>query len=303
MWLEEDSYMGRESYMGRRGTRSGGCNSCFIMIWSMITFVVCLCLSGSVTNYVDDGDGGGCYREYWSFGRSRIVCRGNSRWTSRPISQDKLPPPTAVVLGNSSLEGNGAGDGEPDYWSLYVAVIGGSIASLLTIIATLGPACRRGGTSSPLIVGGVILFAGLLHLSVTICLGVQFFTSEDDQWVYNHFRSQQYYQFDGTLYNYLANDYYYRNWSVLVLFAFFFTLTSTLWELLFMMCVLLPNDGHSARLTNVYYAEPRTSTAEPRISTTEPRISTKYSTQFDAHAAKPAAAPEATATSAPAANV
>ena len=42
--------MGRESYMGRRGTRSGGGNSCAIMIWSMITFVVCLCLSGSVTN-------------------------------------------------------------------------------------------------------------------------------------------------------------------------------------------------------------------------------------------------------------
>jgi len=284
---------GRESYGDRRGSRSGGCNACFIMMWSMITFVVCLFLCANVTNYIDDDDdgsgeddGGGCYYVYYTFGPARWVCRGGSRWTSRPISQDSLPPPTAVLLGNNSLEGHGAGDGEPDYWSLYVAVIGGPIASLLTIIATLGPACRRGGTSSPLLVGGVILFAGLLHLSVTICLGVQFFTSEDDEWVYNHFRSEQYYQFDGTLYNYLVNDHYYSGFASLVAFAFFFTLTSTLWELLFMACVLLPNDGQSERLTNVFYSE--------RFSY-EPNIATKYST----HVA-PEAIPAATATSAPA---
>jgi hypothetical protein len=263
--------MGRQT---RRGSSAGSCNSCFIIFWSIITFCLCLALVMRLRFYMDADL---CYYDWycctwscWNYCR-RWVCRGGDYWITRPFGQDMLPPPVALAL-NSSESTTGAGDGEPDYWSLYVGVFCGTTASLIAMFAAIGPASQRGDSGNALCIAGTMLFAGVLHLAVTICLGVQFFTSEE-QWVYNAYREDQYYKIDGTLYDYLVDDHYYRDFANVVMTTFIFCLISAIWELGFILCIfLIPSDEMSERITNVYW-EPsyvgahRANAAPPAVST------------------------------------
>jgi len=236
-------------------------NSCCLLFWSFITAIVCITLVSEVTFFVGADM---CFDDFrrcgfgFGFRSSRFcrrrVCAGGTRWTTRPFDQDKLPPPQIDEFGsgNGTEAFSGAGDGSPDYWSIYVAVFCGTAASIITIIGACGGAFRRGG-AHPLCVSFSIFSAGMLHLAAVVSLGIQFFTSKE-QTVYNLFRSEQYFEIDDTLYSYLINDSFLDEFASRVGAAFFFCLTSAIWEILFTLCILLPSDAKAEQMTNVSWA-------------------------------------------------
>ena len=147
-------------------------------------------------------------------------------------------------------------------WSIYVTVFCGTAASVITILGACGGAFRRGGVH-PLCISISIFSAGILHLAVVVCLGIQFFTSKE-QTVYNLFRSEQYFEVDGSLYNYPINNSYYEEFASRVGFVFFFALSSAIWEVMFTLCIMLPSDAKAEQMTNVSWAT-STSVSQPYL--------------------------------------
>ena len=106
--------------MERRGSREGGFNSWCLLLWLIITAIVCLTLISEVTHFIGADM---CFNAFRRCGFSRFsrfcqrrVCRGGTRWTTRPFNQDMLPPPQVDEFGsgNGTEAFSGAGDGEPD---------------------------------------------------------------------------------------------------------------------------------------------------------------------------------------------
>lgn len=222
--------------------RAGQCNGCCIWFMALMTLGVCAGTASKVWWYLDAGR---CYYQWVSCCPlcitmcRRYVCTGGDWYGWRLMTQDALPPPAISTINSTEYAGK-PGDEEPDYWSTIVAASVGVVGSVATLIATCGPAVRRPG-ASPMTAGALMAFAFICHLTVAICLGVQFFTWREDQWVYNYFRSDSktdgYYKWTGTVADYLNQDRYLYNWGYTVTSAFILCIFSALNELVFTLSV------------------------------------------------------------------
>lgn len=242
----------------------GVCTSCVVWSIALTVFILSLLMTTNIAYYLGDGL---CHYVYYCCSYTCVwrcrswQCYGGDWYSSRPISQDELPPPIEDSTNASKFDGDG-GDGESDYWSLVVAASAGSVGSFLIMVATCVPCtgCMPRGTSlfTPLVTG-IVIFAGwACHLATIICVGIQFWTIYDDgQWVYNHFRTPQYELIDGSLISYLLNDKYYDWFAGLVMGLYVMLYIAVAAELFYMLLVLLAPSKH-AHIHNVY-EQPSTS--------------------------------------------
>jgi len=227
--------------------------ACCVWVFALITLCLFLALSMRISwimnmDYVEPI---WCrtWTGYW------YICgytgSGDTIWT-RPINEDKLPRPkdlgytVDVPLPNGTVVQeeaySSAGDGEADYWSSWVGLTVGSVGSILLLMATCGPLTRRG--TAPSITGFCVFTCFVLHLVTAICMGIQFFTKEDDQWVYNKFRGDStdplsaYQQYSTTLADYLAGDKYLYSYGNVVYTCFFFNVFILPIELVYALTIL-----------------------------------------------------------------
>lgn len=221
--------------MRRRG---GQCNGCCIWFMALLTLGVCAGTSQKIWWYMDAGRCSYVWAPCCTLCITtcrRYVCSGGDWYAMRPMVQDMLPPPVQDMTNATAYLGE-PGDGEPDYWSTIVAATVGTFGSICTLVATCGPAVRRPGTS-PMTAGILVTVAFICHLVVAICLGVQFFTWREDQWVYNFFRADSkndgYRKWTGTVADYLNQDRYLYSWGNTVTSAFILCIFSAMNELLF----------------------------------------------------------------------
>lgn len=239
---------------------SGQANSCCLIFNAIITMTLCLSSGQRIAWLMDAVYKPVCYTCWYG-----ICCYnkyyGGEWWVTRPLTQDKLPPPKKLpdtYNGTNMYDGYG-GDDEADYWSVWVLMFCGTFASLLVVCTACGPAMRKGGP--PLATAVIMFIAFLLHLACVICVGVQFFSYEEDQVVFNYFKDCPsttdpamcgYVTIDTTLSYYLSSNRYYYSFGNCVVAAFTFCIFSCFYEGIFALCaVLAHHDVMDAKATGV----------------------------------------------------
>lgn len=223
--------------------RRGQGNSCCLIFNAMIT--ACLCLSaGQRIAWYMNGETSYivwrcCTWSCWNVCPYPVVTDGEW-WTTRPLTQDMLPGPVVGEGGNATNPKHGdyePGDGEADYWSIWVLLFCGTFGSLIVLCTACGPAMRKGGP--PLATAVAMFVAFLLHLACCICVGIQFFSYQEDQEVYNRFAYDQYDHISTTLSYYLTTNKYYYSFGNCVVSAFVFCLFSCFYEGIFALCAVM----------------------------------------------------------------
>ena len=197
-------YGGLEHVQGE-GPVEGQAISCALICFGVVTLILCLVLAMNVSAYFPlpfvtscwscGPFGGNCF---WTF------CQRVAWITTNPISVDALP-----YRGNDT--GVPPGDGQPDNWSLIVALSTGVTGCLLIVCCVAPSALRRGGPLKAVACGAWAAF--LLHIAAVISMTIQLIWSRN-QWVYNAFitntGTNYVYIFDRSIASYWAGDSYYR---------------------------------------------------------------------------------------------